>query len=127
MEEKRICPKCALKKFNSEFYKHIQAIRNPETKELEKVEHLSSWCKDCILEQYDPFNSKTFLWLLEELDCPFYKDGYNKYLSKNIDNKRAILGKYLSYMNLHHWLLSNYKDSDEINNFAKKYWPELVK
>lgn len=126
MEEKRICNKCKQKKLLSDFYKHIQAIRNNEGK-LEKVIHFSSQCKDCIQNQYNPFDSKTFLWLLEELDCPFYKDEYNKYLSKNIDNKRAVLGKYLSYMNLHHWLLYEYKDSEEINNLYKKYWPEIVK
>jgi len=30
-------------------------------------------------------------------------------------------------MNLHHWLLYKYKDSEKINNLYKKYWPEIVK
>ena len=57
----------------------------------------------------DPFNSDTFLWLLEKMDVPYIPQEWNVLRDKdfakdpNKDNGMAIFGKYLSKMKLKQW------------------------
>ena len=119
--ERKICAECNQEKDISEFYKHI--YKNYKEKEYH-TNYLSIY-KDCAIKHYDPNNENTFLWMLEELDCPYFKEGHDKYIryvlqyypnEQDINKiKRGILGRYLSYMNLHHWLWYRFSDSDFLN------------
>ena len=109
--KRKICTCCQQEKDLSEFYKHIYRYQK------EKETFYTSWCKDCIKENYNPLDKDTFLWILKELNCPYYEERFKSYFQYTKNNK-YILGKYISFMNLYPMSFYNYEDSDFLNSWA---------
>lgn len=95
----RYCEKC--KKILDEklFYSSNNTEKYPEGK--------LNMCKDCITMHVDPWEPRTFTWILEEADVPYIKSVWDKLLQKEITKKgasevtgKAMIGRYFSSMKL---------------------------
>lgn len=134
--ETKICSKCNKEKDIKQYYKHTHQYFKNNHQNKHKEQHISSWCKDCIQEQYNPYNENTFMWVLEELDCVYYKSKYQQFIEwskehyPNDENKikRSILGRFISFMDLNHFRFYKFKDSEELNKLDElcKVRTELI-
>lgn len=108
------CQKCGKTMDEKQFYTY----KNGKKTEL---------CKKCLTMHVDPFNSDTFLWLLEKMDVPYIPQEWNVLRDKdfakdpNKVNGMAIFGKYLSKMKLKQWNSYGWADTEAIQakNAAK--------
>lgn len=108
------CQKCGKTMDEKQFYTY---------KDGKKTE----LCKKCLTMHVDPFNSDTFLWLLEKMDVPYIPQEWNVLRDKdfakdpNKVNGMAIFGKYLSKMKLKQWNNYGWADTEAIQakNAAK--------
>lgn len=67
-------------------------------------------CIKCCLKKINPYNIKTVLPLLEEMNIPYYKEIYSQYL-----NTSNPLDRYLSRMRLGNLYDLEYKDTIFLN------------
>ena len=101
------CQKCGRTKDEGQFYTY----RDGRKTEL---------CKDCLTMHIDPYNSETFVWLLEKMDVPYIPSEWStlcdKAFAKDPGKVRgsAIFGKYLSKMKLQQWKKYRWADTEEL-------------
>ena len=95
----RYCEKCMKILDEKLFYSSNNTEKYPDGK--------LNMCKDCITMHVDPWEPKTFTWILEEADVPYIKNVWDKLLQKEITKKgasevtgKAMIGRYFSSMKL---------------------------
>ena len=101
------CKICGQKLSENNFWKY----KKPHTKFLINKELIHyHTCKDCCLKKINPYDIKTILPILEEMNIPYYKEIYDEYL--NMPNP---FGKYLTRMRLGNLYDLEYKDTMVLN------------
>lgn len=75
-------------------------------------------CKDCINKHFDPDRPETFMWILEELDIPYFERFWRgrRYVKEKQD-KPFTLGFYISYMKLPSFRRYGFGDSGMGNQY----------
>lgn len=112
-EDKKVCIKCKKKKRLIDFY----TKKNGEPIEL---------CKDCLTLHIDNFDETTFVWILEKLDVPYVPNEWNSLRDKayqRLGRKmtgKSVLGRYLSKMHLKQWKDYSWKDTETLQEQAKR-------
>ena len=83
-------------------------------------------CKKCLTMHVDPFDDKTFTWLLEKMNVPYVPTEWNSLRDKDFAknpktaNGTAIFGKYLSKMRLKQFKDFGYADSEAACKVTQK-------
>ena len=81
-------------------------------------------CKKCLTLHVDPYNTETFLWLLEKMDVPYIEQEWNtlrdRAAEKDDVNGTAIFGKYLGKMKLIQWKKYTWKDTEKLKKEREK-------
>ena len=81
-------------------------------------------CKKCLTLHVDPYNTETFLWLLEKMDVPYIEQEWNtlrdRAAEKGEVNGTAIFGKYLGKMKLIQWKKYTWKDTEKLKEEKEK-------
>ena len=69
------CEKCKRVMDQSDFYRSNNLEKYPN-------EGLLNLCKKCATMHIDNWDSKTFLWLLQEIDIPWIPEEWDKLMEK---------------------------------------------
>ena len=81
-------------------------------------------CKKCLTLHVDPYNTETFLWLLEKMDVPYIEQEWNTLRDRAVEkgevNGTAIFGKYLGKMKLIQWKKYTWKDTEKLKEEKEK-------
>jgi hypothetical protein len=103
----KICKNCKQTLPLTSFWKY----KKPNTRfSINKELIYYHTCKECCLKKIDPYDIKTVLPLLEEMNIPYYKEIYNQYI-----NQSNPIGRYLSRMRLGNLYDLEYKDTPFVN------------
>jgi hypothetical protein len=106
------CACCRRKRLPENFWLY----KKPGTKFLynKKFIHYHT-CRDCCLNKINPHDVNTLLPLLQEMNIPYFKDIYEEYL-----NSSNPVGKYLARMRLGNLYDLEYKDTERLNEGARR-------
>ena len=103
MREEKICKKCGKIFPLSEFFMSNNLEKYPN-KYVDE-------CKKCMTLNVDNNKPETFLWILEELDIPYFEKRWEIY-KENCDlHKESLIRKYVARMKLAAYRNFRYKDS----------------
>lgn len=115
IKEKHFCPKCGRTLAEDKFYKSRNLEKYPTGRLTE--------CKDCLTRHVDNWDSRTFLWILQEADVPYVPAEWNQLLAKYGKDPRkvtgvTILGRYLAKMNLNQYKNWRWADTEYIQQIT---------
>lgn len=110
------CEKCKRTKNGIEFYVSNNLEKYPNEGKLKQ-------CKDCLTMHVDNWDSKTFLWILQEVDVPYIPDEWQKLMAtwaKDPSKVKGttIIGRYLSKMKLKQFRDFRWKDNEFLQQLA---------
>lgn len=80
----------------------------------------TQYTKEEIWEMVDVYKPKSFIFILEALDIPYWEEAWNRYRDNYIkkypsENPSKMIGKYISYMKLPVFKSFGFKDSYKLN------------
>lgn len=112
------CEKCKRVMDQSDFYRSNNLEKYPN-------EGLLNLCKKCATMHIDNWDSKTFLWLLQEIDIPWIPEEWDKLMEKfGRDPTKitglTIIGRYISKMKLKQFKDYRWKDTEFLAQMAEK-------
>lgn len=114
-KEKCFCEKCKKLKNADDFYQSNDLEKYPNGKLKQ--------CKQCITMHVDNWDSKTYLWIIQECDVPYIPEVWNKLLKSYAKDPTrvtgmTIMGRYLGQMRLQQWRDYRWKDTDYLQQVA---------
>lgn len=120
-----ICEKCHRSKRGVYFY-------SSNNKKYADRDGLLSICKDCATAFIDNWDSRTFLWILQECDVPWIPDEWNKLMLKYAKDPEkltgsTIIGRYLGIMKLKHNREYRWKDTEFLMEIKKNEIQEAMR
>ena len=124
MPEQFYCAKCNKTMDEKQFYKSHNLEKYPTGK--------LNFCKKCITMHVDNFDPDTYLWILQECDVPYVPEEWNKLMltygkDKGKMTGLTIIGRYLSKMALKQHTDYRWKDTEYLQDVAKKKVEETMK
>ena len=83
----------------------------------------TKYTKEEIWEIIDVYRPKSFIFILEALDIPYWEEAWNRYRDNYIkkhpsENSSKMIGKYISYMKLPDFKPFGFKNSYELNKLS---------
>lgn len=76
-------------------------------------------CKKCLTRHVDNWDSKTYLWILEEIDVPYIEDEWTTLVERYCQDRSkvtgtTVLGRYLSKMKLKQYRDYSWDDTERL-------------
>lgn len=101
-----------------QFYRSYNLQKYPD-------DGLLNYCKKCLTLQVDNWDSKTFLWILQEVDVPWIPEEWDKLMMKYAGDptkvtSTTIIGRYIGKMRLKQYKDYRWKDTDFLAKMAEK-------